>query len=187
MNHGDASLDTTLGRRARRWSVIGAGLVLLAAAGCTNAADGAASDPTTEPPVQAPMEHDMSAVEPTYGPSEPRVAHADDSPTMVAGLDTVACLATSEQAGGAYSFVEINIPAGSGPPPHQHHADEFFYVLNGTASIVVGELQAEIGPGDYFHVPRSTTHSITATTDTQMVAGYAPGGEEGPLFCDVAT
>jgi mannose-6-phosphate isomerase-like protein (cupin superfamily) len=78
--------------------------------------------------------------------------------------------------------------SGSGPPPHQHDTgDEFLYVASGTASIDIGTMHAEIGPGDYFHVPRATTHSIRATTDTTLVAGYASGGAEGPLFCDAAS
>jgi quercetin dioxygenase-like cupin family protein len=105
----------------------------------------------------------------------------------MAGLDTVACLAAA-QTGGTYSFLEIRIPTGSGPPPHQHDtADEFFYVVSGSLEIGIGDLQAEVGPGDYFHVPRATTHTMDATSDTLLLAGYAPGGAEGPLFCDGAT
>jgi quercetin dioxygenase-like cupin family protein len=187
MTNGRGTRGAGTVNRATRWRLLGAGLVLVAVAGCGNTGDdGAATAATT---VQEPAtEHGTAAHEtPMFGPSEPRVAHADDSPTMMAGLDTVACLATSEQTGGAYSFLDIQIPAGSGPPPHQHDADEFFYVVTGTASIGVGELRAEVGPGDYFHVPRATTHSFQAITDVKLVAGYSPGGAEGPLFCDAAS
>ena len=117
------------------------------------------------------------------------MANAIDAPWIMAGADRVSCLATAEQTGGSYSFLDIQIPAGSGPPPHEHDGfDEFFYVVSGTAEIQVGELSAEIGPGDYFHVPRNTMHSFAATTDTHLLAGYAPGGEEMRLFCsDEAT
>lgn len=100
----------------------------------------------------------------------------------------MACLATAAQTGGTYSFLQIRIPAGSGPPPHQHDtADEFFYVVEGSLAIEIGDVHADVGAGDYFHVPRATTHAIRATSDTLLVAGYAPGGAEGPLFCDGAT
>jgi quercetin dioxygenase-like cupin family protein len=115
--------------------------------------------------------------------SEPLVVPAGTSPTVTAGADLVHCIATAEHTGGSYSFLEIDIPAGSGPPPHQHDsADEFFYLLSGTASIVTGDVHAEVGPGDYFHVPRGATHSIKAVSDVQLLAGYAPGGDEIVLF-----
>ncbi len=116
--------------------------------------------------------------------SEARIARAEGSPTTLMGADLVHCIATAEQTDGGYSFLAIQIPAGSGPQPHQHDsADEWFYILSGTASIQVGEVQAEVEPGDYFHIPRGTTHTIKAVEDVRLVAGYSPGGEEGRLFC----
>jgi polyhydroxybutyrate depolymerase len=119
----------------------------------------------------------------TEAASEVRSARAADSRTVMAGPDTVHCLATAAQTGGSYSFLEIEIPAGSGPPPHQHAADEWFYLLSGTVVIDSGDRSVELRPGDYLHVPRGTRHSVKATMAARLLAGYAPGGEEEQLFC----
>ena len=116
--------------------------------------------------------------------SEVRVARAADSEPVMIGEDSIYCIATAEQTGGGYSFLEVHVPAGSGPPQHRHDSsDEFFYILSGTASLQAADLRAEVGPGDYIHVPRDTTHAFNATTDMRLVAGYSPGGEESHLFC----
>jgi quercetin dioxygenase-like cupin family protein len=168
---------------------------VLVAAGCgDNASD--AAEPRDEgegtttvltqepsPPSTGEQDAGGDADADVSGESEPLVVPSGTSPTAMAGADLVHCIATAEHTGGSYSFLEIHIPAGSGPPPHQHDAaDEFFYMLSGTASIETGDVDAEVGPGDYFHVPRGATHSIRAVTDVQLLAGYAPGGDEIVLF-----
>jgi mannose-6-phosphate isomerase-like protein (cupin superfamily) len=171
------SLQTT-----KRW--LGRGLVLatvaVMAVGCGHdrgSDESAAADTGTQP---AHTTHDTEA----HATSEVRIVRADSSPTTLMGADLVHCIATAEQTGGGYSFLEIDIPAGGGPAaPHQHPSAEWFYILSGTASIQVGEVQTDIGPGDYFHIPPATMHTFTATTDLRLVAGYSPGGEEGRLFC----
>lgn len=138
------------------------------------------ADPTA---ADEPGVHDGTPV-PAGATSEVRVTRADASPWGTVGADIVHCLATAEQTGGAYSFLEVEVPVGSGPPSHQHaDADEWFYVLSGTATLQAGDLVTAIGPGDYIHVPRGTTHTFTATAPLKMVAGYLPGGEEQRLFC----
>lgn len=179
-------------------AVVGAAVLLVAAgcggdtseaaereqAGSTTTSSGQEADTTTtgSDDTEEGTGDDAPAAE-AGGPSEPRVVPAGSAPTVMAGADVVHCIATAEQTGGTYSFLEIHIPAGSGPPPHDHpSADELFYMLSGTAAIDTGGVQAEVGPGDYFHVPRGATHSISAVTDVRLLAGYAPGGDEITLF-----
>jgi quercetin dioxygenase-like cupin family protein len=160
---------------------VGTGLVA-AATGCSRAPETISE---ASPPVSVASHTDTShALEarPTYEPSVGRIVRAGSAPTTYAGADQVHCVATARQTGGSYSFLEIEIPAGSGPPPHQHDADEWFLMLSGTAAIEIGDLHDEVSTGDYFHVPRGTTHSIKAVEPVRLVAGYAPGGEEGLLF-----
>jgi quercetin dioxygenase-like cupin family protein len=170
-----------------RWLGLGAAVVLvLIAAAC---ADGGSTDAVAADDTHAQHPDDTRAPDGAaddavrLAASEPRIVRAGSSPTTLAGADLVHCIATAAQTGGGYSFLEIEIPAGSGPPPHEHPADEFFYILSGVASIQTGELRGEVGPGDYFHVPRDTPHAITAVEDVRLVAGYSPAGEENRLFC----
>ena len=181
----DAPIDLIDPVRSRvtstRWLRLGLVLtgLVVAAAGCGDGRAGDASagaDLGTQPAHTHETEAEAS--------SEVRVVRADSSPTTLMGADLVHCIATGEQTGGGYSFLEIDIPAGGGPvAPHQHPSAEWFYILSGTASIQAGEAQTDVGPGDYFHVPPATTHTFKATTDLRLVAGYSPGGEEERLFC----
>jgi quercetin dioxygenase-like cupin family protein len=140
------------------------------------AAAAAAEAPAT-PSAGAPDPEDEEAA--GSESSEGRVVEAGSSPTVMAGADTVQCIATEGQTGGSYSFLEIAVPAGSGPPPHQHDgADEFFYVLSGLASVETDGVEAEVAAGGYFHVPRGGIHSFKAITDVKLLAGYAPAGDE---------
>jgi mannose-6-phosphate isomerase-like protein (cupin superfamily) len=168
--------------------------VALVAVGCGDDSDTAeaeadsATATITAPPAATPSPVTSDEVPELATISQPRVVPAGSTPTAMAGADLVNCIATAAETGGTYSFLEIHIPTTSGPPPHQHaREDEFFFVITGTASIEIGDVRAEVGPGDYFHVPKGTTHSIKATSDVHLVAGYVPGGAEGPLFCDGAT
>ncbi len=42
---------------------------------------------------------------------------------------------SGEQTNGEFAVIEMTIPVGAGPPPHEHeHIDESFYVLEGEVS-----------------------------------------------------
>lgn len=172
-------------RESLRIGVVGAALVVIGA-GCAGDDRAAGTTPTTTPESTATsrMQPHTSAVhEPVTATSEVRVVRAGTARTAMAGLDSVHCIATAAQTGGSYSFLEIEIPSGSGPPLHQHTADEWFYVLGGTVVFDVGGRSEELRPGDYLHIPRGTQHSVRATSTVHLLAGYAPAGEEERLFC----
>lgn len=176
--------DRSRVRSSKGWVRLGPVLAVLAliVAGCggASAEEDAREQGAAGTEAQPAHPHDTEA----NAASDVRIVRADSSPTTMVGADLVHCIATAEQTGGGYSFLEIDVPAGGGPvAPHQHPSAEWFYILSGTASIQVGEAQTDVGPGDYFHVPPATTHTFTATSDLRLVAGYSPGGEEGRLFC----
>jgi mannose-6-phosphate isomerase-like protein (cupin superfamily) len=64
----------------------------------------------------------------------------------------------------AFTLIEAVCPAGSGPSPHIHHAEEeAFYLLEGELSITCGEQTWTAGPGAFALIPRGTPHSFRAS------------------------
>lgn len=96
--------------------------------------------------------------------------------------DTMTLLATGERTGGGLVLLENVTAPGGGPPPHVHtREDEFWYVLDGTFEIRIGEEVHALGPGGFAYAPRGTVHNFRNTADTpsRVLVGFRPGGMEG--------
>jgi mannose-6-phosphate isomerase-like protein (cupin superfamily) len=96
--------------------------------------------------------------------------------------DTTTFKATGESTGGSLALLEVLTTPGGGPPPHIHtREDEFFYVLDGSFEIRIGDEVHSIGPGGFAYVPRGTVHCFrnTAQTSSRILVGFTPGGIEG--------
>jgi quercetin dioxygenase-like cupin family protein len=96
--------------------------------------------------------------------------------------DTMTFKATADSTGGALMLLENLTAPGGGPPPHVHtREDEFFYVLDGSFEIRIGDELHRLGPGGFAYVPRGTVHSFrnTAATPSRILVGFTPGGMEG--------
>ena len=96
--------------------------------------------------------------------------------------DTMSLKATGETTGGRLVLLENLTVPGGGPPPHIHtREDEFFYVLDGTFEIRIGDELHALGPGGYAYVPRGTVHNFRNTADTpsRLIVGFTPAGMEG--------
>jgi quercetin dioxygenase-like cupin family protein len=96
--------------------------------------------------------------------------------------DTMTIKATGDGTGGSLALLENLTAPGGGPPPHVHtREDEFFYVLDGTFEIRIGDEVHAVGPGGFAFVPRGTVHNFrnTAETPSRILVGFTPGGIEG--------
>ena len=96
--------------------------------------------------------------------------------------DTMTLKATSESTAGSLVLLENLTAPGGGPPPHVHtHEDEFFYVLDGTFEIRVGDDVHALGAGGFAFVPRGTVHNFrnTGETPSRILVGFTPGGMDG--------
>jgi quercetin dioxygenase-like cupin family protein len=96
--------------------------------------------------------------------------------------DTMTFKATGETTGGSLVLLENLTAPGGGPPPHIHsREDEFFYVLDGTFEIRIGDELHALGPGGFAFVHRGTVHNFrnTAETASRILVGFTPGGIEG--------
>ena len=75
------------------------------------------------------------------------------------------------------------------PAPHYHeHFDETIYGLKGVATYTIDGKTVEIGPGDYYFIPRGAVHGFeNKTGETIEFLAYASPGIFGPdYFKDIA-
>jgi mannose-6-phosphate isomerase-like protein (cupin superfamily) len=96
--------------------------------------------------------------------------------------DTMTLKATGQSTNGGLVLLDNLTAPGGGPPPHVHtREDEFWYVLDGTFEIRVGDEVHALGPGGFAYAPRGTIHNFrnTAETPSRVLVGFTPGGIEG--------
>jgi mannose-6-phosphate isomerase-like protein (cupin superfamily) len=76
----------------------------------------------------------------------------------------------SDQTGKQLSNVEVAVaPMQMGPSPHTHDdLDELMYVLEGTATVMIGEEIYEVKAGGWNFRPRRIIHSFWNASDTQL-------------------
>ncbi|MGC8474725.1 MAG: cupin domain-containing protein [Acetobacteraceae bacterium] len=108
----------------------------------------------------------------------PRVVAADAAPHIRPfGIDMRVMLG-AEATGGSFSAVIATLDPGQGPPLHRHlDRDEYFFVLDGSYHLTVGDRESDIGPGTLAFVPRGTMHGFTNTgaTPGRMLEWTIPG------------
>ena len=89
---------------------------------------------------------------------------------------------TAEDTGGTYGLMELDIPAGEGPPLHVHEREEqFFHVLSGTFLFVGGDSRTELSEGGCILLPRRVPHRFQNVGDAtgRVMLIVTPGGFEG--------
>src|SRR4051812_36988857 len=75
--------------------------------------------------------------------------------------DTMTLKATGHSTGGSLVLLENLTAPGGGPPPHIHtREDEFWYVLDGTFEVRLGDALHTLGPGGFAYAPRGTLHAF---------------------------
>lgn len=73
------------------------------------------------------------------------------------------------------SLAEAVVPAESATQRHYHKlAEEFYFILEGTGTIEVGDETREIGPGDAILIPPGEWHTISARDPLRFLCCCAP-------------
>ena len=88
--------------------------------------------------------------------------------------------ATAADTGGQFSILEITEPPDMDGPLHVHHReDEGFWILEGNATIEIGDMTIEAKIGDYVFAPRDIPHRYcTGPAGCRMLFIMVPGGFE---------
>jgi quercetin dioxygenase-like cupin family protein len=86
--------------------------------------------------------------------------------------------ATGADTGGQMTIVEMTEPPGTEAPLHVHHReDEAFFILEGSATLQVGDETFEVSAGDYAFGPRDIPHKYTVgEKGCRMLFLCTPGG-----------
>ena len=113
--------------------------------------------PFADPPDPAKMKTD-----PLIGAAAaPASNRFDTAPAYWSGGALWAVLADGKSTDGSYTLFEELCPAGLTPPPHVHtYADEAFYILDGEAEFVAGDVRQLASRGSLVFIPRGTVHSF---------------------------
>ena len=100
----------------------------------------------------------------------------------------VSIKATGAQTGGRLGTWEFHARRGAATPMHVHHReDEYFVVVEGTASFFVGDERFDASSGDFVFLPREIPHAYLITSEWARVIGMVtPAGHES-FFTELGT
>ncbi|MCG6191186.1 cupin domain-containing protein [Maribellus maritimus] len=110
------------------------------------------------------------------------ILSAGQGRTYNCGTMTAIFKADENETDEKYSISEWWLePNSDGPGQHQHEDnDEVFYILEGTASILVGNKWIDANKGTFIRIPAKTIHDFANRTDqrTGILNFFTPGGFE---------
>ena len=111
---------------------------------------------------------------------EPAVVRRDEGEARWWFESLAVIRASAADTGGSMTIVEVTEPPGHEAPLHVHHReDEAFYILEGSATIHVGDDSFDVGTGDYAFGPRDIAHRYSVGPDgCRMLFICTPGGFE---------
>lgn len=110
----------------------------------------------------------------------PAVASADTADTYWHAGGRWAVLASGASTGGSYCMFEVLMPQDAGVAPHlRDDVDEVFFVLEGTADMLLDDRVEVMTPGSMVFAPRGTVAALRVTSPTArlLIIHTGPGYE----------
>jgi mannose-6-phosphate isomerase-like protein (cupin superfamily) len=92
---------------------------------------------------------------------------------------------TQETSGNLFVIEHRDLKPG-GPPLHLHFKqEEWFYVIDGRVTFLVGEKSLTLGPGESILAPRQVPHTFSSLVpSSHLLIGFAPAGMMEQYFRD---
>ena len=90
------------------------------------------------------------------------VERADDHPTFEIGGNTVTSYAAPARGSEETALFRIDLPPGSGLPPHRHDHFDVFTLVEGTGELHLGDDIHGLVPGDSAVIPTGELHWLVA-------------------------
>ena len=96
-----------------------------------------------------------------------------------AGVNELNIMVRAEDSGGAFELIEEVCKPGFVSRLHKHNRrSQTFYIVEGSATGVVGDEPFDAPKGSCIHVPPGVPHQIESEGGMKMLMVYAPGGME---------
>ena len=86
--------------------------------------------------------------------------------------------ASADQTEGRFTFMEQLCPPGFAPPRHVHYAEtEAFYMLDGSMTVSVADIERQVGPGGFALLPQGIPHGfqVPESGPARFIHLTAPG------------
>ncbi|MGA7047818.1 MAG: cupin domain-containing protein, partial [Candidatus Sulfotelmatobacter sp.] len=94
--------------------------------------------------------------------------------------DTYATLLTGKDTAGRFCLIDVHIPPGGGPPPHQYDFEESFIIIEGEIEATFRGVKCVAGAGQTVHVPANAPHQFHNKSDraARLLCICSPAGQE---------
>jgi quercetin dioxygenase-like cupin family protein len=116
-----------------------------------------------------------------------KIVEPDEGNHIAVSGDINTILASKEDTGETYNFIEAKVFPGGGPVPHiQTREHEGFYIIEGQVIFNVDGQRTEAKPGAFVNIPPNVLHSFKNETDetAKIIIVLSPAGMEH-LFVEV--
>jgi quercetin dioxygenase-like cupin family protein len=92
----------------------------------------------------------------------------------------VVLLVIGEETDGQFSLLKVRGAQGAEESPHYHtHEEETIYLLEGDLTVLAGEEELRIGPGEVVSIPRGLRHAVRSDSrEVAYLLQYNPAGFE---------
>jgi quercetin dioxygenase-like cupin family protein len=94
--------------------------------------------------------------------------------------DTYTILIAGSDTNGAYTLIDMHVPAGGGPPLHRHDFEEMFTVLDGEIEASFRGQTLTVRAGETINVPANSPHAFRNLGEqpSRLLCLCAPAGQE---------
>jgi mannose-6-phosphate isomerase-like protein (cupin superfamily) len=84
-----------------------------------------------------------------------------------------------------HSLAEASLTPGGSTDRHYHKlSEEFYFLLEGSATVEVEGENREVGPGDAILIPAGSWHQITAHTPTRFLCSCSPPYDHADTYME---
>jgi quercetin dioxygenase-like cupin family protein len=77
-------------------------------------------------------------------------------------------------SGANLTLVEITLSPGAEVPEHTHPHEQAGAVDSGRVHFRIGDLEADLGPGDSYLIPGGVSHYVRAADAARLVEAFSP-------------
>ncbi|MCW4457056.1 cupin domain-containing protein [Microbacterium sp. MPKO10] len=92
--------------------------------------------------------------------------------------DNYTILLTGADTNGRYALIDMNVPAGGGPPPHRHDFEEMFHVTEGEIEVTFRGHTTVVQAGETVNIPARAPHFFRNASEhnARMLGMVTPPG-----------